>query len=118
MGYFENSATGGCRHINAQAKVIHVSSDRMTGGMVYVRKHDYSILEHDGFAPICYLRYLSLFLFGQLSASEITGPSIPLYHCDFLNTLTEEYDVVFKQTTALLKNAWMKHCEKRELRCD
>lgn len=42
MGYFENSGTGGCRHINAQAKVIHVSSDRMTGGMVYVRKHDYS----------------------------------------------------------------------------
>lgn len=45
MGYFENSGTGGCRHINAQVKVIHVSSDRMTGGMVYVRKHNYSILD-------------------------------------------------------------------------
>jgi hypothetical protein len=49
---------------------------------------------------------------------KIPSPSVSLYYCNLLDALTEKYDVVFEETTTFLKHTWMKHGEKRELRCN
>jgi hypothetical protein len=55
---------------------------------------------------------------GMGKGSKLPGPRVPLYYGNFLNALTEEYDIVFEETTTFLEHTRMKHSEKRELRCD
>ena len=49
---------------------------------------------------------------------KVPSPGVPLYYCNLLDALTEEYDVVFEETATFLKHTWMKHGKKRELRCN
>jgi hypothetical protein len=55
---------------------------------------------------------------GQGKGLKVPSPGVSLYYCNFLDTLTEEYDVVFEETATFLEHTWMKHSEKRELRCN
>jgi hypothetical protein len=55
---------------------------------------------------------------GQGKVLKVPSPGVSLYYCNFLYTLTEEYDVVLEETATFLKHTWMKHGEKRELRCN
>jgi hypothetical protein len=55
---------------------------------------------------------------GKKKSSKFPGPSVTLYYCNLLDALTEEYDIVFEETTTFLEHTWMKHGKKRKLRCN